>query len=175
MKVITYMENYMLQSSLISFPNEFSILHLKVRCFLRLLNFFAVFSWVWTFQQQPVRVLQDSADCQPADMDIILVLNCGKSKNEDFVKQGSNYSLTSPGVTQLAFTVVMPDLYWGKEVQNQTYVDQRKNCKTLIKSVKRISHAKTVKQRVWDQGNHHEITFACKTAAGWFPGESTSW
>lgn len=81
-------------------------------------------------------------------MDITLVLNCGKSKDEDFVKQGSNSSLTCAGVTQLAFTVVMPDLYWGKEVQNQTYVDQRKNCKTLIKSVKRISHAKTVKQRV---------------------------
>lgn len=80
MKVITYLEYYVVQSSLISFPNYFSILHLNVHCFLKVLNISAVFTWIWALQQQPLRGLQGSADCQPADTDIILVLNSGKSK-----------------------------------------------------------------------------------------------
>ena len=63
--------------------------------------------------------------------------------DQDFVKQGSNSSFTYAGITQLAFTVVMPNLYRGKEVQNQASDDQRKNYKTLIKRVKRISHVKS--------------------------------
>lgn len=48
-----------------------------------------------------------------------------------------------PVLLKLLFTVAMPDLYWGKEVQGQAYADQRKNYKTLIKRVKRISHRKS--------------------------------
>lgn len=63
--------------------------------------------------------------------------------DQDFVKEGPNSSLIYASITQLAFTAVMPNLYRGKEVQNQAYVDQRKNYKTLIKRVKRISHMKS--------------------------------
>lgn len=122
MKVITSLENYVVQSSLISFPSYFSILHLNVCCFLKLLKISAVFAWVWALQQQPLRGLRGSADCRPADTDIILALNSGKSKayGSRFCKQGSNTSLTYAGITQLAFTVVVLNLYWGKEVRAES-------------------------------------------------------
>lgn len=41
-----------------------------------------------------------------------------KSMDQDFVKQGSNSSFTYTGITQLTFTVVTPNLYWGMEVEN---------------------------------------------------------
>lgn len=48
-----------------------------------------------------------------------------------------------PVLLKLLFTVAVPGLYWGKGVQSQACVNQRKNYKTLIKRVKRISHVKS--------------------------------
>lgn len=47
--------------------------------------------------------------------------------DQDFVKQGSNIPLLMLALLSLLFTVVMCNLYWGKEMQNLTYVDQTKN------------------------------------------------
>lgn len=56
-----------------------------------------------------------------------------KPTDQGFFKQGSNSSLTYTGITQHAFAVSIPNLYWGKEVQNQAYADQRKKTNpTLI-------------------------------------------
>lgn len=46
--------------------------------------------------------------------------------DQDFLKQGPNSSLTNVPIIQLPFTVAMPNLCQGKEMQNQSYVDQRK-------------------------------------------------
>lgn len=63
--------------------------------------------------------------------------------DQDFLKQGPNSSLTNVPITQLPFTVAMPNLYQGKEMQNQSYVDQRKKNKPLMERVKTSSHGKS--------------------------------
>lgn len=52
-----------------------------------------------------------------------------KPVDQGFVKRGSNSSFTYAGITQRAFSVGIPNLYWGKEVQNQACADQRKKNK----------------------------------------------
>lgn len=71
----------------------------------------------------------------------MVVLNCSKAKayGSDFVKQGSKFSLTYACTAQLALTVVMPNLFYGNEMQNMIFVDQKRSYATLIKPVMRTS------------------------------------
>lgn len=71
----------------------------------------------------------------------------------DFVKQGSNSSLTLCQYYSNCFHCGRAQFIQGKGVQSQAYADQINNYKTLIKRAKKEQPTwGQLEQGVWDQG-----------------------